>query len=600
MIGPAVIALTSTTGGLSVKHNDQRIHCEEDHRYRVLTVGDFYIRESASMSPRENALSLLNLLSSSDDADLAMQSIHGGIYALVIIDKLTNSAKITVDAHGYFPLYYRRERNSLLLADNQTILCSRIDPLPMYEFLRYGYLPFSDSFCSTVRRFRPRHMAEVLALPGGELKVVHDYGEMPSERPATIFSTNEAAAQLHTAFDKYFSRIPKSSIMAGLSGGYDSRLIAAYLRHRPLNLVNFGNPNSLEVRCAKQIAESLGFPLTSYAVSLDSVQSQAAQWTRLMRVPSSLEYSHVGVLANQVRENAPDYYVDGFLGGARIGSSYFYKIGNRPNLLFKNLFFLDSYANPLRNSAFYQDLLLNDLTNLPKSEFSRLNDIQCHADLKHKIRTIASNVMSIALTHEWLTEKLRLEFRARSLITNGPTSIATYTTCLCPFNDSDVLNICERTAKHLRAGDRLYNAFWRLSFPDLCNIPKNNTGGRAHQANFNYRARHAIQATLRNIVYPAIRSVTRGKVDFTEPYFSVIDYAMDPRNKTIIDAGLDFLVEHETSIGFEFTEDRETFCRNFPTLALRLATLSLYQTAVENERISQHETSSLELSVKSD
>jgi hypothetical protein len=600
MIGPAVIALTSTTNGLSVKHNDQRIHCEEDHRYRLLVIGDFYIRDSTSMCPRENTRLLLHLLSSSNNADLAMQNIHGGIYALVIIDKLTNSAKIMVDAHGYFPLYCLCDGNSLLLADNQTVLCSRIDALPMYEFLRYGYLPFSDSFCSTVRRFQPRHIAEVRALPGGTLKIAHDYREIVPEKPPTIFSTDEAATQLHAAFGGYFSRIPDSSVMAGLSGGYDSRLIAAYLRDRSLKLVNFGNPNSLEVRCAKQTAEALDFPLTSYTVSLDSVYSQAVHWTRLMRIPSSLEYSHVGVLAQQVRNNTPDYYVDGFLGGARIGSSYFYKIGNRPNLLLKNLFFLDSYANPLRNADFYQDLLLNDLTNLPRSEFSRLNESVCHADLEQTVQTVAGKTMSAALTHEWLTEKLRLEFRAKSLITNGPTSISTYTTCLCPFNDSDILSICERTAKHLRAGDRLYNAFWRLSFPDLCDIPKNNTGGRARQANFNYRARHAIQATLRNIVFPAIRSMTRGRVDFTEPYFSVIDYALDARNRTIIDSGLDFLIEHESSIGLRFTEDREDFCRNFPTLALRLATLSLYQTAIANDRISAQDTSSMELSGKSD
>jgi hypothetical protein len=305
-----------------------------------------------------------------------------------------------------------------------------------------------------------------------------------------------------------------------------------------------------------------------------------------MRVPSSLEYSHVGVLANQVRENTPDYYIDGFLGSARVGSSYFYKIGNRPNLLLKNLFFLDSYANSVRDDPFYQDLLLNDLTNLPKSEYSRLNDSRCYSDLIHVTKAAASGVMSAALTHEWVTEKLRFEYRSKSLIANGPTAIAAFTTCLCPFNDRDVLSVLERTAKHLRAGDRLYNAFWRLKFPDLCDIPKNNTGGCAHQANFNYRARHAIQATLRNIVFPAIRSMSRGRVDFTEPYFNVVDYALDARNRDTINAGMDFLVEHKASIGVQFTENRDIFCRKFPTLALRLATLALYQTELTNKTTS--------------
>jgi len=53
--------------------------------------------------------------------------------------------------------------------------------------------------------------------------------------------------------------------------------------------------------------------------------------------------------------------------------------------------------------------------------------------------------------------------------------------------------------KKIRAGERLYNAFWRYRFPELADIPKENTGGRPSQSDFGYRLTHFRKALQRRI-----------------------------------------------------------------------------------------------------
>jgi len=51
----------------------------------------------------------------------------------------------------------------------------------------------------------------------------------------------------------------------------------------------------------------------------------------------------------------------------------------------------------------------------------------------------------------------------------------------------------------LRAGERLYNAFWRYRFPELASIPKESTSGRAKQSDMRYRIAHFNSAVSRRL-----------------------------------------------------------------------------------------------------
>ena len=55
-------------------------------------------------------------------------------------------------------------------------------------------------------------------------------------------------------------------------------------------------------------------------------------------------------------------------------------------------------------------------------------------------------------------------------------------------------------SKKLRAGDRVYNAFYRRRFPELARLPKENTGGNATQSVTAYRLTHLTTSGARKLV----------------------------------------------------------------------------------------------------
>ena len=110
-------------------------------------------------------------------------------------------------------------------------------------------------------------------------------------------------------------------------------------------------------------------------------------------------------------------------------------------------------------------------------------------------------------SHADMIELLRYRFRSRTLIACGPIAFSSSRPVLCPFYDNDVFDVCLRVSKRLRAGDRLYNAFWRRRFSELSRIPKESTGGCAANGDLRYRVRHFRKALARRFADEVQRRV---------------------------------------------------------------------------------------------
>lgn len=79
-----------------------------------------------------------------------------------------------------------------------------------------------------------------------------------------------------------------------------------------------------------------------------------------------------------------------------------------------------------------------------------------------------------------LKESFLFHSRGRKAITNGPVGGQTYIPVLCPFVDLGIFSLCMNTSKDIRSNLELYNCFWRLHFPILARIKKDNNNSNAY------------------------------------------------------------------------------------------------------------------------
>jgi hypothetical protein len=550
----------------------------ENENYTLFLRGHFYCKAAQSLDPRENLRLLLGELGNWSSLAGALSTVAGGMFALFVIDHQRGLLQATSDRLGYAPVYYRQGPGGVEFSNNQFAFqdSAAISDVAVCEFLKYGHLPFSDSLFETVRRIRPGQILTVTLRPSVRLEVEsRPYRSYlpPEER---VQHPGEGAERLAAAFDKYFSRLGAGRGVIGLSGGYDSRLIAAYTAGFDVSLFNFGNPSSREVQLAQQVADRLGRPLDSFPIPDDAVSQYGDQFQSIMLTLDSFEDAHVLSLAKRVAASKASYFVDGFGGDSVVGSNYFYKLSGGNSGLLANLRVQERFESPVRDVPYYVDALYANKRAVPDAALCGSISDDVRDALRSRARQFVDAHLPWCPTHEDLAESLTQVTRGRCLIAGGPVAVSAYTLCPCPFIDHEVFDVAMSCAKHVRAGDRLYNAFWRHRFPDLADIPKGNTGGRAQDGDRTYRLKHLATAIMNREVYPRLRRLTRGRWDRTDHYSSVEGYLTCPANQLYLK---ELAARSSSRLPVKVASTLLTKCAKGmldPTVTLRFGTLMAY------------------------
>jgi asparagine synthetase B (glutamine-hydrolysing) len=431
----------------------------------------------------------------------ASDEIAGGLYALFVYDHKRRCLQVAVDFLGCMPVYYRAGPRDVCLSNSQIPFDGLEDPCEaaVVEYLKYGHLPFSDSIFSGVKRVNP-----------GELLTVSTDGEprlTVEQRPYYRYipvadrcrDLSSAVDRLVPVLDRYFARLSNhDQLAAGLSGGYDSRLVAAHLRSHRLQLLNFGNPGSREVSQARRVADILELPIETFPIPANAPEQSAGRWAHLMQVMDSLENAHVLTLLERVIRVDPDIYIDGFIGDVVIGGNFYFRLPGalRDAMLLKD----GNYHSEMRGELDYVELLYRHLP--------------------------------LCQTHEDVLESVWMGTRVRSLAAGGPVALSAYNTVACPFIDKSIYDTCMQTAKRMRAADRLYRALWRHRFPELGRVYKNDTGGHAFDSETAHLIKHVWSAIARRS-YPVVAKLSAGLFDWREEYSSVEVFAADGRNQRL-------------------------------------------------------------------
>jgi asparagine synthase (glutamine-hydrolysing) len=194
-----------------------------------------------------------------------------GLFCIALYDRHHRRVTLISDRFGFRPLFYVRRAQALIFGSELKALCvvdpepRTIDSLGTLAYFCAGSQIEGRTWLEGYTRLLP---ATILSFDEEGLQTrtywTYKYEEQaPPLDQATYFTV------FGTLLDRAVERCMQGSQRIGLflSGGYDSRSVAASIRqyHLPLPAFTFGYPESRDVRYAAMLAERVGldhYPLT--------------------------------------------------------------------------------------------------------------------------------------------------------------------------------------------------------------------------------------------------------------------------------------------------------------------------------------------------
>jgi asparagine synthase (glutamine-hydrolysing) len=187
-----------------------------------------------------------------------------GLFAIAIWDEQARRLRLITDHFGFRPVFHAKRANEFLFATELKAIRAaerqhaQVDEAATFELFCYGSQVFGQTWIRDYVRLTP---ATVLTVDAS-VTLVQQYWTYCYEESAPVLDQETYTTVFATLLDRAVERCMKGSKRIGifLSGGYDSRSVAASIRghHLPIPAFTFGYPESRDVRFARQLCERLG------------------------------------------------------------------------------------------------------------------------------------------------------------------------------------------------------------------------------------------------------------------------------------------------------------------------------------------------------
>lgn len=335
-----------------------------------------------------------------------------GMFAMALLDKLSNKLYLARDFFGEKPLYFSKSEFGLVFASEPKIIRNisnqspKINTRKLTQFLAYGYRSIFSSegeFLLDIQSVRSGYVY-VFATESGELVEAYKYKDF-SANTTTQMPRKEILLKIKELVSDCIGRRLESDVPLAicLSGGIDSSLIAAIAKiDHGVDLTCYTvesiDPRYSEVDLARKVTKSLGLPhqivkiekhgffgrlnsLTQYHESPISTISYFIQSFLMERIGSDgFKVSLMGSGADEIFTGYYDHHL-AYLAGLRETRSEIYvqavENWQREILpLIRNSKFKDIhyYSNPKNRSHLYEgsEEMLQILMQKPKLEVSEM------------------------------------------------------------------------------------------------------------------------------------------------------------------------------------------------------------------------------------
>lgn len=231
--------------------------------------GQLYIAGAVFASnARLSFLTLREMLSLDERWRDALSRLNG-FFALIL--QREGQLLAAVDRVRSIPLFYGMVDRAVFVSDDaewirEQVGDTEMDPVAREEFIQAGYVTGPDTLYKNVRQLQAGELL-IIDFNGLETAVRTDrYYLLSHFEPATYdeFALRLAfSCVVEGAMRRLIEYAGGRKILIPLSGGYDSRLIATWLKklgYRNVLTFSYGVPDNYEAKYSQTVANALGFP----------------------------------------------------------------------------------------------------------------------------------------------------------------------------------------------------------------------------------------------------------------------------------------------------------------------------------------------------
>ncbi|WP_087016270.1 asparagine synthase-related protein [Thaumasiovibrio subtropicus] len=215
------------------------------------------------------------------DSDCLNQALSEseGAFCYLSYCQATGRLTLATDPLGLRPFYFMHFQGALIFSTQLKILKQLSLPLTrnldgVTEFATLGYFLLDHTPYNEVRCARP---GERLDFHHGDTHLTEyfDWVQLAQVRYPTEFAVDLMDDAFKVACRKYLHH--DTSVVTTLSGGLDSRVIAAELQRAGMDItaLNFSTSKTLDSHCAERFAQTQGIPLD--LVSVRDTQSHSVE-----------------------------------------------------------------------------------------------------------------------------------------------------------------------------------------------------------------------------------------------------------------------------------------------------------------------------------
>ena len=261
-----------------------------------------------------------------------------GLFSVVI--KTEESFFLAVDITRTFPLFYSKQNGEWIISDDANILNDkyqlRLDKEAEEIFKCTGYVTGNKTLLENVNQVQA---AEVIQL--SDLGTISREYWLYLTTGQLLENFEQLGRELSSIFDLVAKRLIRNAkgktIVIPLSGGYDSRLIAIFLKQNGYKNVicyTYGKKSCYEAKQSKVIANKLGFKwlFIEYTDKLIQKNLSSREWLEFIKFSgnyTSIPHFQDFIAVKQLKDNqlipADCFFVPGHSGdifaGTHIGSN---------------------------------------------------------------------------------------------------------------------------------------------------------------------------------------------------------------------------------------------------------------------------------------
>ncbi|MBX3744350.1 MAG: hypothetical protein KF833_03505 [Verrucomicrobiae bacterium] len=421
-----------------------------------------------------------------------------GVFNVALVDTKECTLLLMCDDFGSLPLYYGEKPDEVLCCNSLRMARAwglEIDDVAFAEQYALGYVVGERTLVKNLARIAPGSMVR-LSLRGSRSPRVHRWSSAWSNCLGGKLADlgDEAAERWRMSLATLGRLAGRVGVM--LSGGLDSRLVLGGFSALGADTVacTHGDPDSVEVDLAKEVARVLQVPWTLNAV--DGRFSIENLHLRDVFLETELLVNPVwwgsGML---LQERNCSALTTGCLGDALIGGSY-YVDASAGRRLTRNLIgslgwtlkATDADRAKLDGLA---DVIVAEATKRMRHHGALLRD-ELRATMAISLAGLKERVLSVlggyvgegASKLEQVKERYLCEHRDRKFIFGQELQLMAFGVLVLPSMDSTFAPWLTNLDPALRYDHRLYYLLFRRLYPALAKIAVPNLYGRVDRAQF--------------------------------------------------------------------------------------------------------------------